>query len=361
MSAFPVRIGRDFTQASPSVDDLWQPQYGGEVLASFDENLIAKDILRMIGISAGTQMEFPMIHKMGAERHAAGARVSGQDVATGKRIITLDDRPVLAAFELDDIDLLKTHYETRSEMAKQAGVALAREMDKNALQLGVNASRTTADAGNSVFNGGGYQADPEAALTGAAWTAAGSAFATDTAGTLTASATERWGRNHALTLLKAFEEVAISWDDRDIPAEERNVVVKPSAWHALRNIGLPSDKASTSTIVGYNPFRGEGQASPTDADAGGRRAVLMFNEFKIWRSPNLPRTNVSIGESKYQGDFSKTRALVIQKQAAGMLTLLGVKTEMDRDVRHQVDLFVTKVLYGGGALRPECAVEIAIS
>jgi hypothetical protein len=361
MSSFPVRFGRDFTVAAPTPNDLWIPQYGGEVLAAFDENLVAKNIVRMIGISQGTSMEFPMIHKMGAERHAAGARVTGQDVATGKRVISLDDRPILAAFEVDDIDTLKSHYEARSEMAKQAGVALAREMDKNSLQLGIKTARTAADAGGSVFNGGGYQADPDAALTGADWTASGTAFATDTAGTLPDTATGRYGRNHALTILKALEEIMISWDERDIPADERNCVVSPSAWHALRNIGLPADKATTATIVGFNPFKGGDQASPTDADASARSAVLAFNDFKIWRSPNLPKLNITTGEAKYQGNYTKVRALAIQKQAVGMLSLLGVKTETDRLVEFQTDLFVTKMLYGGGALRPECAVTIAIS
>lgn len=349
------------TVAAPTPNDLWLPQYGGEVLTAFDENLVGKDIVRMIGISQGTQMEFPMIHKMAAERHAAGAEVSGQDVATGKRIITLDDRPLIAAFEVDDIDSLKAHYEVRSDMAKQAGAALAREMDKNGFQLGVKASRTAADAGNSVFNGGGYKADPEAALTGADWTASASDFATDTAGTLPTLATTRWGRNHALTLLKALEEIAISWDERDIPADERNVVCPPSAWHALNNIGLPSDKATASTITGYNPFRGGEGPSPTDADASSRRKVLLFNDFKIFRSPNLPKLNITSGELKYQGDFTKVRALVIQKQAVGMLSLLGVKTEMGRLIKTQTDMFLTKMLYGGGALRPECAVTVAIA
>lgn len=359
MDAFPVRYGRDFTSAAPGVNDLWLPQYGGEVLVSFDENLVAKNLLRMISISQGNSMEFPMLHKMAAARHAAGAYITGQDVASGKRTISLDDRPIYAAFEVDDVDVLKSHFEARSEMAKQAGVALAREMDKNGLQLGVNGARTAADAGSSVFNGGGYMADPTAALTGADWTAGSSNFATDTAGTLPDTVTARWGRNHALTLLKALEEIAISWDERDIPMEERNCVVPPSAFHALRNIGLPSDKATTATIVGYNPFGGAMSTPP--AEQVGRGQVLSFNGFKIWESPNLPKTNITTGESKYRGNFVKVRALVIQKQAVGMLNLMGVKTETDRDVRTQTDLFVTKMLYGGGVLRPECAVAIALS
>jgi hypothetical protein len=359
--AFPVRFGRDMTQASPTVNDLWLPQYGGEVLAAFDENLVAKDIMRMIPISQGNSMEFPMIHKMAASRHAAGQRITGQDVATGKRVITLDERPLFSAFEIDDVDVLKAHYEVRAEMAKQAGVALARELDINSLQLGINTARTAADAGNSVFNGGGYNSDPTAALTGADWTASGSAYATDTAGTLPDTATSRYGRNHALTLLKAAEEIAISWDDRDIPGNDRNLVVSPSAWHAMKNLGLPADKATVATIVGYDPFKGGMPTGYPSADAVGRREVLVFNDFKIWRSPNLPKTNITDGETKYRGDFRKVRALAIQKNAVGLLTLLGVKTETSREVREQVNLFVTKMLYGGGALRPECAVTIAIS
>lgn len=358
MDGFPIRYGRDFTTANPGVNDLWLPQYGGEVLVAFDENLVAKNILRMLTISQGNSVEFPMLHKMAASRHAAGAYITGQDVASGKRIISLDDRPIYAAFEVDDVDQLKSHFEVRSEMAKQAGVALARELDKNALQLAANAARTPADAGNSVFNGGGYQADPEAALTGADWTANSSNYSTDTAGTLPDTATSRWGRNHALTLLKAIEEIGISWDDRDIPLEDRNVVVRPAAFHALRNLGLPSDKSTQSTIVGYNPFAGVDTIPPKEQV--GRGQVLMFNGFKIWESPNLPKDNITTGEAKYRGDFTKVRALVVQKQAAGLLTLMGVKTETDRDVRTQTDLFVTKMLYGGGTLRPECAVVVAI-
>jgi hypothetical protein len=364
MDGFPVRFGRDQTTAAPGVNDLWLPQYGGEVLVAFDENLVAKQMVRMQTISQGNSLEFPMLHKMAASRHAAGEYITGQEVASGKRTISLDDRPLIAPWELDDIDLLKTHFEVRAEMSKQAGNALAREMDKNALQLVANAARTAADAGASVFNGGGYNSDPDAALTGADYTASSSAFATDTAGTLPDSATSRWGRNHALTLLKSLEDIAVSWDDRDIPQEDRSVAVMPAAWHCLRNIGLPESKTTTQTIVGYNPFRGgpggDGVISPKDADPS-RGSFLEFNSFKIFRTPNMPRQNITVGETKYRGDFTKVRALVCQKQAVGMLTLMGVQVEAARDIRTQTFLGVTKMLYGGGALRPECAVVVAIS
>ena len=350
----PIRFGRDFTQASPTSSDLWLPVYGGEVLAAFEEMTVAKDIVRMMSISSGFSMEFPMVHKMSAERHAAGTELLGTDIDTGKRVITTDDRPLVAHFDLDDVDLAMSHFEMRSEIAKQAGRAIARELDKNVLQLTINASREGADAGTSVFNGGGFNADPTAALTGAAYTSA----------SLPATATAAWTKDEALELLKALEDIVVAWDQRDVPQEDRYCVVPTDAWHRLRNLGLPATITSnTDTTVGYNPFGGGTlpQGVPGSADPS-RAEALEYLGVSIVRSNFLPNgSNIATGETKYQGDFSKTRAIAIQKQAVGVLTLMGVQTETDRDVRRQSDFFVTKMLYGGGALRPECAVEIALA
>ena len=235
----------------------------------------------------------------------------------------------------------------RSEIASQAGRALARELDKNVLQLAVNASRTGADAGTSVFNGGGYKQSPTASLDGTAWLSA--------SGTLPATAATAWTKANALVLLEAIEDIVVAWDQRDVPQEERYCVVPVDAWHRMRNLGLPATVTSVSTVVGYDPF-GKGSV-PNNADPS-RAEALDYLGVKIVRSNFIPGTNITTGEAKYQGDFTATRAICIQKQAVGVLTLMGVQTETDRDVRRQSDFFVTKMLYGGGALRPECAVEI---
>lgn len=349
----PIRTGRDFTTAAPTFSDLYLPVYGGEVLAAFEEMTVAKNIVRSMTISSGIQMEFPQIHKMQAERHLAGTELLGTDIETGKRVISLDERPLVAHFDLDDVDQAMAHYETRSEIAKQAGRAIARELDKNVLQLAVNASRTGADAGSSPFNGGGYKADPSAALDGTAY--ASSVFP--------ATATGAWDKDAAGELLIAIEDIVVAWDQRDVPQEERFCVVPTDCWHRLRNIGLPGTggfATNVNTTVGYNPFD-QGvlpTGVPGDADSS-RVQALNYLGVQIVRSNFLPNgSNITTGEAKYQGDFSATRAICIQKQAVGLLTLMGVQTETDRDVRRQTDFFVTKMLYGGGTLRPECAVEI---
>lgn len=355
----PIRFLRDTTLASPSISDLNLAQYSGEVLGAFSENLVFAKYLRMDTISGGRSKEFPALNKMAAERHAAGAAIPGQDVATGKRIISLDNRPLVVTWAFDDIDSMVSHFDPKGEISKQAGIALARQLDRDAACLTVNASRTAADAGSSVFNGGGYNANADAALTGAAYTASASSVATDTAGTLPDYASgPQWGRNHALQLLKMLEDIAISWDDRDIPMEDRKCGVSNACWHVLRNIGLPASKTDVTTTVGYNPFRGANGPAPTDADSS-RSMELDYLNFGIFRSPNVPRTNITTGETKYQGNFTKTRAIAFQKQAVGMLTLMGVKIETGRIIERQVDMTIASMLYGGGALRPECSVEIA--
>lgn len=349
----PIRFGRDFTTASPTSSDLWLPVYGGEVLSAFEEMTVAKDIVRMMSISSGFQMEFPMVHKMSAERHAAGTELLGTDIDTGKRVITTDDRPLVAHFDLDDVDLAMSHFEMRSEIAKQAGRAIARELDKNVLQLVVNASREGTDAGSSPFNGGGFKADPTADLDGSAYTSA----------SFPASATAAWTKDEALEILQALEDIVVAWDQRDVPQEERFAVVPTDCWHRLRNLGLPATITSnTDTTVGYDPFNKSAASTGTPGSADPSRAdALEYLGVKIVRSNFLPNgSNIATGETKYQGDFTKTRAIAVQKQAVGVLTLMGVQTETDRDVRRQSDFFVTKMLYGGGTLRPECAVEIAI-
>lgn len=357
-SSNPIRTGLDYTtNAAPTTTNaLWLPVYGGEVLAAFEEMTVARNIVRSMSISSGYRMQFPMIHKMEAERHLAGTELLGNATTTGQRFIELDERPLVAHFDLDDVDQAMAHFETRSEIAKQAGRAIARELDKNILQLTINASREPADAGTSPFNGGGYKADPAVGLDGTAYTSAA----------LPTSATAAWTKNQAGQILHAIEDIVVAWDQRDVPQEERYCVVPTDCWHRLRNIGLPNTGqfgTSSSTTVGYNPFD-SGQLPtgvPGEADAS-RVASLNYLGVQIVRSNFLPNgSNITTGEAKYRGNFTATRAVCVQKQAVGLLTLMGVQTETDRDVRRQTDFFVTKMLYGGGTLRPECAVEIAYS
>jgi hypothetical protein len=204
----------------------------------------------------------------------------------------------------------------------------------------INAARTAQD-GNSNFPGGGIDQN------GAAYES--SSFPTTAGGA--------WGRAAVLALLDGIEEGLIEWDEQDVPQPERFVYVNPRCWHALKNLGLPR---ATTEVPGASMFMGNRDFNPSNPDFAqlpARDRPLVFNDVLIYRTNFLPTTNVTTGESKYQGDFTDTRAIMIQKQAVAHLTLMDVMTETARLTTFGTDFFVTKMLTGGGTLRPECAIE----
>ena len=78
----------------------------------------------------------------------------------------------------------------------------------------------------------------------------------------------------------------------------------------------------------------------------------------VYCSNHIPFTQVTTGPTKYQGDFRKTGGIIFQKTAIAVLQMMGVQSEKFRDVRRQSDFMVSKMLMGGGALRPYCAYEV---
>lgn len=344
VSANPIRLGANSMLVNPTPSDLWLPVFGGEVLTWFEELNISSMFVRTKTIMSGSTTEFPLLHQFEAERHAIGTELLGQDMPRGVRRIELDDRPLAVPYEVDDIDRMLAHFDDRQELAQAAGRALARQMDKFNFRLLINASRTRAD-GNSPFPGGGYDRD------GTAYTS--SAFPT--------TATGDWDRAAVVAFLVGLEAIQIYWAEHDIPENDRNVAVPFKLWFKLKNLGLP--RADTE-VPGATMFFGNSPVNPSIPMSQGisRMAPLSFNGLPIWGTNHLPNgQNITIDEAKYQGDFTNTRAVMGQKEAVGHLTLLDVVTETERTVRKGVDFFVTKVLTGGGTLRPEASVEIAYS
>jgi hypothetical protein len=339
----PVRLGQNAMLASPSPSDLWLPVFGGEVLTWFEELNISQMLVRRKTIMSGSTTEFPLLHQIAAERHAVGTEMLGLDIEHGKRTISLDDRPLVSHFDIDDVDAMLAHFDDRQEIAREAGRALANEMDRFNFRLILNAARTAAD-GNSSFPGGGIDRN-------------GTAI---TSSDFPSSATGDWDRAAIIALLDALEQATMEWAENDIPENDRGVVVPFKAWYRLRNLGMPRVDTEVPT-ANFMLSQGIGPSGGNIAGGVPRTKALDFNGLPIWGSNHLPNgENITTGESKYQGDFTKTRGLIVQNQAVGHLTLMDVMTETDRDVRRQTNFFVTKVHTGGGTLRPEAAIEIAI-
>jgi hypothetical protein len=293
-------------------DELFLKVFGGEVLAAFETANVTLDKHRVRTITAGKSAQFPATGKVTAGYHTPGTEILGQTSPVSERVITIDDLLVSSVF-LDSLDEAKSHFDVRSEYARQCGIALSAAWDKNVLQTGILAARAAATVN------GGYG--------GTTLTSAASLYLT--------SATD---------LAAGIYAGVQAMDEKDIPeGDTRNVFVRPAQYFLL---------AQSKDLINRD---WDGAGSYSDGK------ILRIGGAPIVKTNHLPRANVTDGLAKYQGDFAKTAALIMTNEAVGTVKLLDLNTEMARDIRRQGHLVVAKYAIGTGVLRPECSVELKVS
>lgn len=352
-----IRYSQNSALASPSVGDLYLPVYGGQVLTRFAEYLGIANMVRRQTIMSGNTARFPRLGGIGAERHAANTQLLGLDGESTEIEITLDSRPLVSHSVLDDIDVMLTHFESRSVWANEQGQALAEAKDQLALRLLINASRETPTTmyggANSSFPGGSIAGDGVALDSSSIWATASARPTDDQIG----------------AFLDLLDQIVERWDAVRVPFNDRNVMLPVQPWHGIRNFGSPRSASDLANIHGplfmdttgtYGAQVNMGQFLSQSPDF---QQSLVFNGMQLWRS-NI--ANLVMGsdlssddEAKYQGDFTLTRAIAWQADAVALVDKMALITETDRQVAYQNDLLVSKIFGGGGTLRPECAIEIA--
>lgn len=342
----PIRFGTNSGLTNYTSSDLWLPVYGGEVLAAFDTSLNFAGKVKMRSIESGTTAKFPVTWKIGSEYHEVGSELLGLDSPLREASISLDDRPLVSHFELDDIDVAFAHFEYRAEMAAQTGKELAKQLDKRIACL---IAKSASD--NTAGNAGG---SPFPALNGT------SGVVTNTN---TAPQSGVYGDAQAAGLLDSLETLAIAFDEKDVPADQRYVMVRPGMWYALRNLGVPMTAGVAQADVKITG----GGALNNNAMFGQPTGAMSYDQslthlgWQIYRSVNAPfGTDLSSAAipAKYRVNFTNTQAIVWHPDCCGVVQKIGIATEMERDVRRQSDFMVAKMLTGGGTLRPYCAALI---
>jgi hypothetical protein len=351
----PIRFGSNSALAAPTYDDLYLPIFGGEVLTRFNEYLSASASVKRQTIMTGNTAVFPRLGGIGAERHAVGSKLLGLPGQQSEITITLDERPLVSHFRLDDIDRAMSHFEIRSEMAAQAAQALAESQDRYTLRLLINASRKTPTAlyggSASTFPGGGI--DGAGTALSLSLQAAGARPTDDQIG----------------TFLDGLDQIVERWDQLRVPFQGRKAFVDVPHWHGIRQFGSP--RSASDLDAGRRPLflANDGVYGSGAGQEQFRNAVRDFNAAIDYNDIMITRTNLMPNgsdlsdddEAKYQGNFTATRAIVFQQEAVALAVKMGVMTEAERDVSRQDWLFVAKMLSGGGTLRAECAVEITDS
>jgi hypothetical protein len=286
-------------------DALFLKVFGGEVMTAFEEANVFLDKQMVRQIASGKSAQFPATWKVGSAYHVAGTEIVGTQSNVAERIITIDDLLISNVF-LATIDEAKTHFEVRSEYSTQCGRALAKSMDSNSAQVGVLAARAAATVTGA--NGG-------TSLTNAAYA------------------------NDGATIAGGIFDSVQKLDEKDVPENDRYAFLRPAQYYLV---------AQTTNVINRD-WGGSG------VYADGK--VLKVAGCAIVKTNHLPSSNVVTGPAAYQGDFTNTKFLVMQRGAIGLVKLLDLSTEMAYDIRRQGTLIVAKYAVGHGILRPECAVE----
>jgi hypothetical protein len=307
-NATVLNIGQN--NGSGATDALFLKIYGGEVLTAFERECVMKDKHFVRTISHGKSAQFPATWKVSANLHTPGTEIVGQTSNVSERVITIDGL-VLADVFIPNIDEAKNHFDYRSVYSAETGRVLAERWDKIVLQVGVNAARASAT------------------VTGAF------------GGTQLTSLTTLY-KTSASDLASGIFAAVQTLAEKDIPeGKVKNVFIKPAQYYML---------AQSKDLVNQDWASGGGNL------ADGK--ILKIAGCPLVMTNNLPTTNIVTGETHYQGDFTKTAALVMTADAVGTLKLMDLQKEMEYDMRRQGTLLIAKYAMGTGILRPECAVEL---
>lgn len=243
-----------------------------------------------------------------ASEHTPGNEITGQASNLAEKIITIDNMLIAPVF-LANVDEAMAHYDVRGEYSKQAGEALASTWDQHVLQCMVLAARESTIV--TGLNGGTE---------------------------LTSSSTLY--KTSAADLADGLFEAVEAFADKNVPIRDLSAYMKPAQYFMLAR----SPNLMNKDWGGAGSFS-QGKVGPI---AGVE--LVMTN--------NLPTTNINSGNAKYQGDFTKTAAVVCNRMAAGTVKLINLQTESQYDVRRQGTLIVSKYLCGHDFLRPDCSVEL---
>lgn len=320
-------------RGSGPVDALRLAQYGGEVLESFDSELIMRDLIRTRSISGGTTAKFPAFFKAFAGLHTPGVELTGKDIEKTEVEISTDGLLIHDLY-VDRIDEMLVHYDLRGPYAKAQGKGIARIYDVMASQLVAKAAYSA-----EIFTGDG-----------------GGTIQTETAAQDFATS--------GLDLIDAINSAKVKLETNDVDTSQLNAVFLPLQWSLIANC----DKNINKDYGGAGSTQHQSLRLISDV------SVYKSNAFMFGRdvTPYNASTNADglIGHptdvrrlpatlaAKYHRDMTKVRGLIFTEEAIGMLHVLDLNTEATWDARRRATLLVAEMAAGGDVLRGKCAAAL---
>ena len=307
-----TRLGQ--ANLSGDVLALFKDQFIPELLAAFDAKRVVKNYVRTKTIQKGKSATFPVLGTTDAKYIGVGDSLLGnQSIAHNEITINLD--PFLVSdILIHELDVKMQEYDDRAEIVREMSRALANTEDKQLLQVGVLAARANGTVkdrpGGTVIKAGAN------------------------------------AKTDAATLAAAIYTSGVELDEKNVDEADRYCFVRPLQYAML---------AQYEDIKNHDI----GTGSYSDGTTG------KLNGIKIIKTNHLPQENIkqtsdaTKPNNVYYGDFSKTAALVMNRQAIGTVSRQGLIVEPKWILERLSHLLTARILQGHGILRPECAVEIS--
>ena len=336
----PSRLGQIEADATDS-NALFLKVFANEVLTSFEESNVMKNLHTVRTISSGKSAQFPVIGKATAKYHTPGQDVFEQgDGATypsviqhNERVITIDD-VLIAATSIANIDELKNHYDVRSTYATELGRALSRRFD-------IATMKTLVGAANSNHEN----------ISGVTGTGINLGETADSLVT-----------NTAAGLIDTFTLIAQKMDENDIPSEDRFVIVTPAQYHALSaadSAAIHKDFGNTGSGSAGTIFQLAGIEIVKSNHLQDIITLGASQESDDASANNHPfDTSAPYTSGGYNSDLTNLKLVGGHKSAIGTVKLLDLAVESEYSMPKQSHLMLAKYAMGHGILRPEAAVAV---
>jgi len=303
-NAIVSRLGQ--AELTGDAKALFLTVFAGETLAAFRTKTVAMERHRVKSISSGKTAQFPELGVGDSEYHTPGTEILGGKIAHNERLISIDDMLIAPRF-ISSIDEAMNHYDTRAEYTKDVGDALAQKFDKHVLQMGVLAARADGQAGHED---GGFIQDAD-------------------------------GKTSGSSLAATLFTVARTFDEKNVPEDERYFFVKPAQYYLLAQQTDYLDKDLNEN----NGTLAEG-------------VIRRIAGIQLVKTNNLPVTDITTDLPKYNVNGEELVGLAMQRQAVGTVKLIDLGVELNYDFRRLGWLIVAKMAIGHGLLRPSCAIEV---
>lgn len=313
--AFIDTVVNDFGKINNAGDAnaLFLKIFSGEVLASFLRETVALPKVMRRSISNGKSVQFPLLGRQTANYHTPGERLAGTNIYSGEKTIVIDTKPLVSSVFISEIDEAKSHFEVRSQYSFENGQAIAWKLDRQLFNLMIAAAR----------QGRQLQGTEDAI----------------TRGTVLYNSSMK---SDALTLAAGLFKAAEILDTKSIPQNDRVCFLAPAQYYML---------AQNTTAINKE-FGGMGSYSDG--------TIVKIAGIELVKTINLPTgDSLDSDHAQYSSrHVADLAGVVVQKDAVGLVDLIGVTSDMEERKSELGVLMFSKYLKGADWLRPAAAIEL---